>query len=152
MKFSCSTVVWLLFFAGFASTALAAMQPQQKEAHCLALAIYFEARGESDLGKLAVGSVVLNRAESSDFPNTVCGVVKQGGETPPCQFSWWCDGRSDRPENKKSWQASYRLANKILRHGARDPTGGALYFHSTAINPRWRLQRVGRIGSHIFYQ
>lgn len=152
MKIVVYAVSLVLLVGSPFSLADSRVDQSRRDQQCLALAMYWEARGEGTAGMLAVGFVVKNRAAHPEFPNTVCHVVHQGGERPPCQFSWWCDGKSDRPENKKSWQASYRLANKILRHGARDPTGGALYFHSTAINPRWRLQRVGRIGSHIFYQ
>ena len=66
--------------------------------HCVALTMYWEARGEGRKGMLAVGSVVLNRVDDDRFPDSACGVVYQGGETPPCQFSWWCDGRSDRAD------------------------------------------------------
>ena len=44
---------------------------------CLAMAIYFEARGEPTVGQIAVAHVIMNRVESDDFPNTVCGVVTQ---------------------------------------------------------------------------
>lgn len=122
------------------------------EVLCLAQSIYFEARGESNLGQLAVGSVVLNRVRSNEFPGTVCAVVRQGGETPPCQFSWWCDGKSDRPNELQAWRSSYQLAERILSQETKDPTHGALYFHSTAVNPGWSLRRIGRIGAHVFYQ
>src|SRR5690606_18896733 len=58
----------------------------EKEQRCLALAMYFEARSEGPEGMRAVGSVVLNRVESDQFPPTPCEVVHEGGETPPCQF------------------------------------------------------------------
>jgi len=141
-----------LICVGCASASIGATHTDAEEVQCLSLAIYFEARGESDVGQLAVGSVVLNRAKDSNFPSTVCGVVKQGGESPPCQFSWWCDGKSDQPREASGWLASQKLANKILRGEAIDPTRGALYFHTTAVNPKWRLQRLGKIGSHIFYR
>ena len=61
---------------------------------CLAKAIYFEARGESEKGQLAVGRVVLNRVESGAYADTICGVVVQGSERPnSCQVSFACDGR-----------------------------------------------------------
>ena len=70
--------------------------------HCLALAMYWEARGEGEKGMYAVGSVVMNRVRDERYPAHACAVVKQGGEAPPCQFSWWCDGRSDRPTDASS--------------------------------------------------
>lgn len=67
-----------------------------KAQQCLALAMYWEARGEGRRGMVAVGSVVLNRVADNRFPNTLCAFVHQGGEIPPCQFSWWCDCKSDK--------------------------------------------------------
>ncbi len=124
------------------------------EQRCLALAMYWEARGEGERGMLAVGSVVLNRVESREFPNHACAVVKQGGESPPCQFSWWCDGKSDVPRARPQWNAALANADSMLRARPKDPTYGALFFHSTAIKSRWlrSRQRTTRIGGHIFYR
>ena len=74
--------------------------------------IYHEARGEPDAGKEAVGHVVLNRAADPRFPGQICDVVRQGGELPRyrCQFSWWCDGRSDAPRNVAAWQQARQVA------------------------------------------
>jgi spore germination cell wall hydrolase CwlJ-like protein len=74
------------------------------EQQCLALSLYWEARGEGREGMIAVGWTLLKRVQSREFPSTPCGVVRQGGERPPCQFSWWCDGKSDRPRNQDSWE------------------------------------------------
>ncbi len=127
-------------------------RPDQQAQHCLALAMYWEARGEGEKGMYAVGSVVMNRVQDKRFPDSACAVVKQGGETAPCQFSWWCDGKSDRPTNKRSWARAMHVANQVL-HGRRsDPTRGALFFHSTSVNPGWRLKRSARVGDHIFYR
>lgn len=120
--------------------------------HCVALAMYWEARGEGSEGMLAVGSVVLNRVEDDRFPDSVCGVVYQGGETPPCQFSWWCDGKSDRPTNGTLWAASLNLADKLLTARPPDPTDGALFFHNTSIRSPWRRQQTAHIGNHVFYR
>lgn len=126
------------------------------EIACLALNIYHEARGEPDEGKLAVGHVVLNRVLSGRFPSTVCEVVQQGGEIRRhrCQFSWWCDGRSDTPRNRRDWQRSSELALAIYWGQTDDPTEGALWYHADYVSPAWRNDFVqGRtIGRHIFYQ
>ena len=122
------------------------------EQHCMALAMYWEARGEGKQGMLAVGSVILNRVEDSRFPDGVCAVVYQGGETPPCQFSWWCDGKSDRPTNATLWSKSMTLAEQLLAARPQDPTQGALFFHSTSVRSPWRRQRTAQIGNHIFYR
>ncbi|MFQ6005471.1 MAG: cell wall hydrolase [Woeseia sp.] len=126
----------------------------REEQHCLALSIYWEARGESRLGMIAVGWTILNRMRSRHFPSTPCGVVYQGGEQPPCQFSWWCDGRSDRPRDIRSWRSTLLIAARLLVDPPADPTGGALFYHSTRIKPPWRRKRVRttRIGGHVFYR
>lgn len=129
-------------------------QVTNKARNCLGLAMYWEARGEGDQGMLAVGSVVLNRVESQQFPNSICSVVYEGGETPPCQFSWWCDGKSDHPRNRRQWQAALNVADKLLSNQMHDPTGGALFFHSTRVRPSFHRirQRTAHIGNHIFYR
>ncbi|MGD8590638.1 MAG: cell wall hydrolase [Chromatiales bacterium] len=127
----------------------------EQEVHCLALNIYFEARGESEQGQRAVGHVVLNRVADKHYPDTICDVVKQGGESHlnQCQFSWWCDGRSDRPINRKAWRNALRLANAILDGESKDPTNGALWYHADYVNPYWSnvFTLVKKIGQHSFY-
>ena len=126
-----------------------------QDAHqCLGLAMYWEARGEGRRGMLAVGSVVMNRVQSRHFPNSVCGVVYEGGEKPPCQFSWWCDGKSDRPRNRVQWQAVLTTAEELLLERPPDLTDGALFFHSAGIRSSWHRtrQRTAHIGNHIFYR
>lgn len=113
--------------------------------------MYWEARGEGREGMLAVGSVVLNRVADSRFPDSACNVVYQGGETPPCQFSWWCDGRSDRPTDREQWAVSLAVAEELLTTHPPDPTNGALFFHNTSIRAPWRRMLVARIGNHVFY-
>ena len=122
---------------------------------CLALNIYFEARGEPDRGKIAVGHVVMNRVEADRFPDTICAVVKQGGEDTRhmCQFSWWCDGRSDTPRDADAWRHSKALAHQVFWGLAEDPTLGALWYHAKYVSPPWRTRfiRVTEIGEHVFY-
>ncbi len=115
---------------------------------CLAEAIYFEARGTSASGQAAVGHVVLNRAESSEFPNSVCGVIAD-----KCQFSYRCDGRSDVLSSPADRDKAVRIAKSVLS-GAPDPTNGALFFHSARIPPGWfsNLERVGTFGGNVFYR
>ena len=125
------------------------------EIACLALTIYHEARGESERGKLAVGHVVMNRTHSVLFPTSVCDVVRQGGQQyHRCQFSWWCDGRSDRPNDEAALRESLRLAERIYYGYTRDPTAGALWYHATAVNPSWS-KSFGpgkRIDRQVFYR
>ena len=130
--------------------------PVSDELHCLALTIYFEARGEPDAGKLAVAHVVMNRMKDSRFPDTICRVVQQGGEQVRhrCQFTWWCDGLSDRPRNLRIWEKSQSLARTVYWGGNPDPTGGALWYHADYVAPTWAqaFSRTSQIGRHIFYQ
>lgn len=147
----------LLLTAGFGFGAsmpseVAAAGTVEDEQRCLALAIYWEARGEGRRGMTAVGWTIMNRVKSTDFPDTPCGVVYQGGETPPCQFSWWCDGKSDRPRNLKSWRSATIVAAHLLGNPPADPTGGALYFHSLGIRRPWKKSPTATIGRHVFYR
>ncbi len=139
--------------AVWANAAPAATQATSEQ-RCLALSMYWEARSEGVEGMRAVGSVVLNRIASADFPDTVCGVVYQGGETPPCQFSWWCDGRSDVPRERDQWQTALKLAEKMLASRGKDPTDGALFFHHAKLPVPWRIKRTRtvRILNHIYYR
>ncbi len=125
------------------------------EVQCLALNIYFEARSESDAGKRAVGHVVMNRVADPRFPGWVCEVVRQGGEWPRnrCQFSWWCDGRSDQPRDRASWQRSQDVAYQVYWGYSQDPTDGALWYHADYVKPAWRklMGKGAEIGRHIFY-
>jgi spore germination cell wall hydrolase CwlJ-like protein len=126
-----------------------------EDLNCLALNIYFEARSEPLDGKLAVGHVVLNRVADKRFPDKICEVVKQGGyeKLHKCQFSWWCDGRSDRPRNVQAWKESQVLARLVFWGYAEDPTGGALWYHADYVQPLWRhaLSPGPMIGRHQFY-
>ncbi|MBN1238724.1 MAG: cell wall hydrolase [Gammaproteobacteria bacterium] len=130
----------------------ASLSPE--ELRCMALSLYWEARSEGEEGMIAVGSVVLNRVASSDFPNSVCAVVFQGGETPPCQFSWWCDGKSDTPREAELWRIAQQVASRLLSNAESDPTGGALFFHSADIDVPWRVprERTARIRNHVYYR
>ena len=122
---------------------------------CLALNIYHEARGEPVDGMIAVAQVVMNRVADRRFPNDVCDVIKQGGSRPryACQFTWWCDGRSDRPRDSVAWQHSKTLARQVMDGAVGDPTGGALWYHADHVSPAWRtyLTPAANIGRHLFY-
>src|SRR5690606_16094667 len=134
------------------STARAATSDD--DARCLALALYWEAKSEGAEGMRAVASVILNRVAHPHFPDTVCAVVKQGGERPPCQFSWWCDGKSDRPTEAQAWRLARQIAEEALARRPTDPTRGALFFHNTSIATPWvrKRERTVQIGRHVFYR
>ena len=127
---------------------------------CLALNIYHEARGESIAGQIAVAQVTMHRKESTQYPDTVCGVVKQGkykNGIPvlyKCQFSWWCDGKSDEAKNEEQWEQSKELAEKVYFGYIPDIVEGALHYHATSVNPYWAssYSKVVQIDNHIFYK
>ena len=82
---------------------------------CLAEALYFEARGESIKGQVAVAEVILNRVESNKFPNTVCGVINQGtGRKYACQFTYTCDGRAETVGNPRSGRGRSNAQARFL--------------------------------------
>lgn len=128
----------------------------EQDVHCLALNIYFEARGEPEDGRRAVAHVVLNRVADRRWPNTPCDVIAQGWPEagPLCQFSWYCDGRSDVPRAGAHWRDATRLADMVYQGLSRDPTGGAFWYHADYVAPWWskHLQRGPKIGHHIFYR
>lgn len=122
---------------------------------CLAEALYFEARGESVKGQFAVAEVILNRRDVSVFPDTVCGVVKQGtGRLYACQFTYTCDGRADRIREPAAFVRAGKIARVMLDGAPRALTEGATYFHTTDVRPSWarRFSQTVRIGSHLFYR
>jgi spore germination cell wall hydrolase CwlJ-like protein len=147
-----AVVLAAVFSLTFAQSAQGMTRIAQSAQHCLALAMYWEAKSEGPDGMLAVASVVLNRVAHPEFPDTVCGVVKQGGETPPCQFSWWCDGKSDRPVEARPWAIATRIAERALRAPPSDLTRGALFFHNISIETPWQRERTVQIGQHVFYR
>ena len=128
---------------------------------CMAFNIYHEANNQSMLGQIAVGQVVMNRVESTSFPNTVCEVVKQGQTynngkivLHKCQFSWYCDGRSDKIRSKRLFQQCKNIAILALYHQEEDITGGATHYHATYVKPWWakKLEKTTQLGDHIFYR
>ncbi|MCQ8184835.1 cell wall hydrolase [Parvularcula maris] len=133
-----------------AATASASAEPSDLD--CMAMALYHEARGEGDAAMEAVAHVIRNRKDDDGFPSTVCGVVRQGGETPPCQFSFWCDGRSDVARNKRAYTRAEAAARRVLSGQSADPTEGALYFHAERVSPSWAssFRETHRSGGHIF--
>lgn len=138
-------------------------QSYDEQHYCLALNIYHEARSDSRLGQRAVGYVTLNRVHDSRYPDTVCDVVYQAHldsngnpRRNQCQFSWYCDGKSDTPQNQRKWEQIQQIAHQILNnYGKReDFTEGAVMYHASYVNPYWASSytRTVRIDTHIFYK
>lgn len=135
-----------------------------KSLECLAMNVYHEARGESEKGQVAVALVTKNRVEDPRFPNTYCGVVKQGKITSwrpatrinECQFSWYCDGKPDSVNDMISWGESVRIAYEVMYNDIIDFTKGATHYHANYVRPYWRkdrqLTKVKIVGTHIFYR
>ena len=123
------------------------------EWQCLTKALYFEARGESLKGQFAVAEVILNRADSPDYPATVCGVVNQGG-SKGCQFSFICDGYKDVMHEKGAIDRAGRIARVMLDGAPRALTEGATHFHTRGVRPGWahKFPRTASIGAHLFYR
>ena len=131
---------------------------------CLALNTYHEAKNQSMIGQIATAQVVMNRVMDRRYPNTVCEVVKQGpkykGSDVPvrhkCQFSWFCDGKSDEPKrDSKEWFKAQDYARIVLSGRiVLDVTEGATHYHATYVKPSWAKTktRTTRIESHIFYR
>lgn len=131
-----------------------AKSPAQQ--HCLAQAIYFEARSEPEAGQAAVAQVVLNRALSGLYPPSVCGVVFQNSHRHlACQFTFTCEGKSLRINDQGSWERARRIAREVLEGKTYlSQVGASTHYHATYVRPGWsrRLQRKGKIGTHIFYK
>jgi len=143
---------------------------------CLVENIYFESKGESMRGKIAVGVVTLNRLKDSRYPKTICEVVKQGPVRESwktrqdstlaadqrlynpirhrCQFSWWCDGYKERIKYDENWIDSVRAAKSALTGKYDDLVGEATHYHAVYVTPEWanRLRFIVQIDNHKFYE
>ena len=126
------------------------------EENCLARAVYFEARSESEMGQLAVAKVILNRVRDPNFPKSICGVVYQGsGSRNSCQFSFACDGMPDDVRQPNAWANSKRIARMALAGDSKvAAVGSATNYHADYVRPKWAksMKRLIKIGRHIFYQ
>tara|TARA_R100000773_G_scaffold10988_1_gene10175 strand:+ start:1317 stop:1739 length:423 start_codon:yes stop_codon:yes gene_type:complete len=130
---------------------------------CLAKNIYFEARNQPIVGQIAVAQVVINRVYDERFPNDVCEVVYQGQRyswnkdipiRDKCQFSWFCDGKSDEPKDKMAWEKSMMIAVGVYQGVLYDVVDGSTHYHSVDVLPSWSdsKQYIVRINDHVFYK
>jgi len=127
---------------------------------------------------IAVANVTRNRVKSPHYPDTYCGVIKEGpmreswktrqnADLPNservffpkryrCQFSWYCDGKSDVIPNQD--QNIYELATaisfKIIHGDFSDNTNGSTHYHADYVTPDWatQMEKIVVIGNHIFYK
>ena len=130
---------------------------------CLAMAIYFEARGEPMVGQVAVAQVIMTRVYDHRFPNKVCDVVKEGyyyswDKSKPirdkCQFSFWCDGKPEIVNDMVAWGFAIDIAEATMEGYLYDTTSGATHYHAHYVSPSWseKFTRTVRINDHIFYR
>lgn len=130
-----------------------------KDVTCLALNIYYEARGESKAGQIAVASVTLNRASSKHYPDEICEVVFQKNWDKRRRryvgaFSWTeLDARTNIKKNNKEWKQALKIAESAYSGTSKSRAKDALFYHANYVNPRWAKNKkpVARIGKHIFY-
>ena len=139
-----------------------------EDKRCLQENIFWEARDQSTLGQAAVAWVTINRMEDTKYPNTICAVVKQGRKNPDgsmirhkCQFSWYCDGKSDKiPNNvvaQRAWENAGIVAEVVLydwAKGKSSPVQNSIMYHADYVTPKWSksYSRVVKIDDHIFYK
>lgn len=164
----CLYAVWIIFYT-FTTNKLAGLRAaldldnpvvvtareREQQLECLAINIYREAGYEPFEGKVGVAQVTMNRVKDRQFPNDVCAVVyqKSAGTRIVCQFSWYCDSKHRNRPVGQGYEESYIVAQKVLLEGFGLPSlEHALFYHADYVNPRWRLDRIGKFGVHIFYK
>ena len=170
-------VAGLMFLTpAYANTPDEGKMQKDLDAQCLALNMYHEARNQGSAGLLGVSSVVLNRVRDKRFPNNICEVIEQGPtreswktrQTPDptdavfypiknrCQFSWFCDGKSDVPRDVKTYERLLTIATSIVynKFDFVDITDGALFYHADYVTPAWAKTKIKtvEIQDHIFYR
>jgi spore germination cell wall hydrolase CwlJ-like protein len=137
-------------------TSLIAPENMAKEQRCLAEAVYFEARSESEQGRAAVAQVVLNRVKSGLYPNSVCGVVYQNSSRHlACQFTFTCEGKSLRITEPGPWRDATRIAREVYDGTTYLPeVGASTHYHADYVRPYWarKLKKMDTIGRHVFYK
>ena len=140
------------------STAIeqAVMKKLLKEHRCLSDALYYEARGEGEMGQKAVAEVIFTRMRKGNYGHSICAVVYEGANQPKCQFSFACNGATRAPKQAGSWMRAQQLAAQILtgEEPLKGATGGATNFHAISVDPDWAVEqdRTTQIGNHIFYK
>lgn len=127
---------------------LASADLPDREAECLAGAVYFEAKGEPLDGQLAVAQTILNRTQSGRFPASICGVVMQPG-----QFSFVRGGGFPPiARNSRNWKNAVAISHIALNDLWDSSVDNALFFHARRVNPGWRLRKIAALGNHVFYR
>jgi spore germination cell wall hydrolase CwlJ-like protein len=135
------------------------------EMYCMAQNIYFEAGNQPLAGKIAVSQVVLNRVKHPSYPDNICDVVYQAkmkvnwkNKIVPirnqCQFSWFCDGKSDDPVDSQTWLSALHIARDVVQERYGDITEGSTHYHADSVHPYWAdsLYQTVIINNHTFYK
>ena len=127
-----------------------------KAQKCLTSAVYFEARGESVRGQIAVAQVIINRTFSPFYPHDVCGVVYQNADRRnACQFSFACDGIPDVVTEPDAWARAQRIARDMINGKLWMPeVGKATHYHAYWVHPDWvnEMKKIYKLGVHAFYR
>lgn len=128
----------------------------EREQWCLATGIYFEARGESYRGQVAVAQTIMNRVDHDDYPDTICGVVYQNQHRRnACQFSFACDGIADRISEPAAWDRAQEITRTVLnREIYLTEVADATHYHATYVRPHWarNMDKLAQVGLHVFYR
>jgi len=144
-------------------------QNMKREIQCIADNIYWEARNQTVKGMIGVALVTRNRVADSRYPDTYCEVVTQGPTRQSwrdatvripvrnrCQFSWYCDGKSDVIPSVDSdlYAVARAIAFRVYHGSFGDFTSGATHYHADYVNPAWAKTktRTTKVGRHIFYR
>lgn len=153
-------VVFVVVLAGFSVllSAVFAERADRQELTCLALNVYFEARGEPKAGQFAVAEVTMNRVASPYYPDSVCEVVYQKNwdvrrKRYVAAFSW-TELRALPEPRGEEWRGAWEVATEVY-YGRRPPRlATALHYHADRIRPSWAEERarVAKIGNHVFYR
>lgn len=127
---------------------LSSSELADREAECLAGAVYFEAKGEPLDGQLAVAKTIINRSRSGRFPASICGVVLQPG-----QFSFVRGGGFPPIQHgSRNWKNAVAVSNIAINDLWDSSVDNALFFHARRVNPGWRLRKIAAVGNHVFYR
>jgi|TARA_R110000751_G_scaffold26786_1_gene71307 spore germination cell wall hydrolase CwlJ-like protein len=130
------------------------------QTRCVAEAVYFEARNQNILGQIAVAMVIRNRMKHPRWPSSACAVVKEGRYWKgnpvrhKCQFSYWCDGKSEKPLESKAWQKSLYIAEEVIQDRISiESLVEATHYHTLKVKPSWstKYRLCAVIGDHKFY-
>ena len=145
---------------GRATTPATDFTPQhtysEREQWCLSTGIYFEARGESYRGQVAVAQTIMNRVAHPDYPSTICGVVYQNQHRRnACQFSFACDGIPDRISETAAWAKAQEITQTVLNGEIYlTEVADATHYHATYVRPHWarNMDKLTQVGLHVFYR